>query len=186
VRRECNAERREWNALNSLNRLLKHIEQDLNSTNPIDSGADAKLPPELSNSPGPVVVVEPYWDLSVLLARNPVIPTHSHKALLDQNASPHALISWLIYAASPQGKGITRPAQFAASKLMGDAKAGAGNAYDRLAALPPKDLYELIESALSGFGPGKTVPREVFADWQSVMANASTERLLALTGQLFG
>ena len=131
-------------------------------------------------------MVKLYWDLSVLLARNPVIPTHSKKMLLDQNTSPNALVSWLIYAASPQGKGIIRPAQFAASKLMGDAQAGAGNAYDCLAALPPKALYELIESALSGLEPKSTVPQEVRADWQSVMANASTERLLALKGQLFG
>jgi hypothetical protein len=160
VRRECNAERREWNALNSLNRLLKHLEQDLNSTNPIDSGADAELSPEPSSSPGPVVV-ESYWDLPVLLARNPVIPTNSQKTLLDQNGSSKALISWLIYAASPKGKGITRPAQFAASKLVGDGQAGAGNAYDRLAALPPKTLYELIESALSGFEPGTPFPKKL-------------------------
>jgi len=133
-----------------------------------------------------LVVVEPYWDLSVLLARNPMIQITSQKTLLDQNASPNALVSWLIYAASPQGKGITRPAQFAASKLVGDAQAGAGNTYDRLAALPPKALYELIESTLSGFEPGRTVPQERCTDWQSVMANASTERFLASKGQLFG
>ena len=83
-------------------------------------------------------------------------------------------------------KGSHGPAQFAASKLMGNAQAGAGIAYDRLAALPPKALYELIESALSGLEPISTVPQEVRADWQSVMVNASTERLLALKGQLFG
>ena len=185
MRRECNTKRREWNALNSLNRLLKHLELDLNSTNPIDSGADEELSPEPSSSPG-LVVVEPYWDLSVLLARNPVIQAKSQKVLLAHNALPNALVSWLIYAASPHGKGITRPAQFAASKLMGDAKAGAGSAYDRLAFLPPKALYELIESALAGFEPGTTVPQEGCTDWHSVMANASTERLLALRGQLFG
>ena len=120
------------------------------------------------------------------MARNPEIQKNSQKTLLDQNGSSKALISWLIYAASPKGKGITRPAQFAASKLVGDAQAGAGNAYDRLAALPPKDLYEFIESALPGFDPRRPVPQEGCADWHSVMANASTERLLALRGQLFG
>lgn len=185
VRRECNAERREWNALNSLNRLLKLLEPDLNSTNSIDSHADEEPSAEPSGSQSPVVV-EPYWDLSVLFSRNPMIQTNSQKTLLDQNASPNDLVSWLIYAASPKGKGITKPAQFAASKLMWNTQAGAGNAYDRLAALPPKDLYELIESALSGFEPGRTVPQEGCADWQSVMAHASTERLLALKGQLFG
>jgi hypothetical protein len=185
VRRECNTKRREWNALNSLNRLLKHLELDLTSTNPIDSGADEELSPEPSGSPG-LVVVEPYWDLPVLVARNPVIQTNSQKTLLEQKTSPNALVSWLIYAASPKGRGITRPAQFAASKLMGDAQAGAGNAYNCLAALPPKALYELIESALSGLEPGRTVPKEGCGDWQSVMSNATTERLLALKGQLFG
>ena len=81
---------------------------------------------------------------------------------------------------------VAPPPAFAASKLMGDAQAGAGSAYDRLAALPPKALYELIESALSGFEPGRTVPKEGYPDWHSVMTNASTERLLALRGQLFG
>jgi hypothetical protein len=145
-----------------------------------------EIPPEQSNSSSPVVVVEPYWDLPVLFARNPVIPTNSQKTLLNQNASPQAFISWLIYAASSKGNGITRPAQFAASKLVVDTQAGAGSAYDRLAALTPKFLYELIESALSGFGPGSIVSQEGCADWQSVMANASAERLLALKGQLFG
>jgi hypothetical protein len=186
VRRECNAERRECNALNSLNRLLKLLEPDLNSTNSTYSGADVEPSPEPSDSPDPVVVVESYWDLAVLLARNPAIQTSSHKTLLDQNASPNALISWLIYAASPKGKGITKPAQFATSKLTANAQVGAGNAYDRLAVLPPKALYELIESALAGFEPGRTIPQEGYADWHSVMANASMERLLALKGQLFG
>jgi hypothetical protein len=133
-----------------------------------------------------VVVVEPYWDLSVLLARNPAIKDSSQKILFEQNASPIALVSWLLYAASPNGEGITKPAQFAVSKLSVNAQAGAGNAYDRLAALSPKGLYELIVSALPGFDPGITVPQEGYADWQSVMANASTERLLALKEQLFG
>jgi hypothetical protein len=185
-RRGCNAERREWNALNSLNRLLKLLERpDLNSTNSIDSGADVEPSAEPSGPSG-LVVVEPYWDLSVLFARNPVIQADSQKTLLDQNASPNALISWLIYAASPKGKGITRPAQFAASKVMVNPLSGAGNAYDRLSALSPKELYALIDSALSGFDPGRTVPQEGCADWQSVMANAPTDRLLALKGQLFG
>jgi DnaA N-terminal domain len=186
-RRGCNEERREWNALNSLNRLLKLLEKpDLNSTNPIDSNADPGTSPEPSGSPDSVVVVEPYWDISVLLARNSVISTNTQKKLLDQNTSPNAFVSWLIYTASPNGKGLIRPAQFAASKLMGNPQEGAGNVYDRLAALSPKALYELIGSALSCFEPKSTVPQEVRADWQSVMANASTERLAALKGQLFG
>ena len=179
--------RREWNALNSLNRLSKLLERpDLNSTTSNDSNADLDIPPKPSGSPNSVVVVEPAWNLPVLFTRNPEIQTNSQKMLLDQNASPKALVSWLIYAASPKGKGITRPAQFAASKLMGNIQAGAGSAYDRLAALTPKFLYELIESALPGFGPGSIVSQEGCTDWHSVMANASTERLLALRGQLFG
>jgi hypothetical protein len=186
-RRECNAERRECNALNSLNRLLKLLEKpDLNSTTSPNSSVDFDLPPEPSSSPNSVVVVEPYWNLPVLFTRNPIIQTKFQKTLLDQNASPQAFISWLIYAASSRGKGITRPVQFAASKLMGNTQEGAGNAYNRLAALSPKALYELIEITLSDFEPGRTVPQEAWADWHSVMANASTERLLALRGQLFG
>ena len=133
-----------------------------------------------------VVVVDPYWDLPVLLTHNPAIKATSQKLLVEQNASPKALVSWLIYAASPNGKGITKPALFAASKLAGNAQVGASNTYDRLAALPPKTLYELIASALTGFEPDSTVQPEVHTDWQSVMAYASTERLLALKGQLFG
>jgi hypothetical protein len=186
-RRECNAERRECNALNSLNRLLKLLEKpDLNSTTSPNSSVDFDLPPEPSSSPNSVVVVEPYWNLPVLFTRNPIIQTKFQKTLLDQNASPQAFISWLIYAASSRGKGITRPVQFAASKLMGNTQEGAGNAYNHLAALSPKALYELIEITLSDFEPGRTVPQEAWADWHSVMANASTERLLALRGQLFG
>jgi hypothetical protein len=140
VRRECNAERREWNALNSLNRLLKLLNPDLNSANSTDSPADAESSPETSGSPGSVVVVEPTWDLPALLARNPVIKDNTRKTLLEQNASPNALVSWLIYAASPNGKGITKPLLFAVSKLMGNTQAGAGNAYDRLACQRQLDL----------------------------------------------
>ena len=132
------------------------------------------------------MVVEPAWDLPGLFARNPEIQSNYQKMLLDQKASPNAFISWLIYAASSRGKGITRPAQFAASKLMESTQAGASNAYDRLAALPPKALYELIESELSDIEPGRTVPQEGCADWHSVMSNAPTERLLDLKGQLYG
>jgi hypothetical protein len=187
VRRGCNAERREWNALNSLNRLLKLLERtDLNSSNTIDSHPDADTSLESPDSPGSVVVVEPYWDSSVLFARNPAIKDTTKKILLEKKASPNALVSWLIYAASPNGTGITKPAQFAASKLTGHAHLGAGNAYDRLATLPPKALYGLLESALSGFEPDANVVQEACTDWHVVMANASTDQLLALKEQLFG
>jgi hypothetical protein len=84
--------RRGWNALNSLNRLLNLLEKpDLNSTNSIDSHSDVDTSPQPFGSSGSVVVVDPYWDLSVLFAHNPPIRKSTQQILLEQNASPNAL-----------------------------------------------------------------------------------------------
>lgn len=186
-RRECNTMRRECNALNPLNMLLKLLEQlGLNSTNPSEATQEVASDSPIIKPERSIVVVEPNWDLSVLFSRNPSVKIDTQKILLEQNASAHAFVSWLIYAASPAGKGITKPAQFAASKLVGNNQAGAGCIYDRMAALPPKNLYELIDGVLSGFRPCSTIPASAHTDWQSVMTSGSSERIVALKGQLFG
>ena len=55
------------------------------------------------------------------------------------NADPRSLISWLLYAVSPDGKGIDKPWGWALAQLRDAPEMGAGAAYDTLAALPPHE-----------------------------------------------
>ena len=186
-RRGCNTMRRESNALSSLNLLLKLLEQvDLNPSTSKETRLEMDAESLQSDLGRSVVVVDPFWDLPTLFSRNPSVKSNNQKILVEQKASAQAFVSWLIYATSPSGKGITKPAQFATSKLVGNTQAGAGSFYDHLAAQPPRILYELIYGSLSGSLQQSSVPVEARTDWQMVMTNASSERILALKHQLFG
>jgi hypothetical protein len=182
-RRACNTNRRACNALNSLNLLFKLLEQlDLNSLNTDEKFSEAEIP---SQEEGSVVVVDPAWDLQALFTRNPAVKANTRSHLVQKNASAQAFVSWLLYAASTNGKGITKPALFAASKLSADPQAGAGSIYDRLAALPPKILYGLISDSITGNWANANAVPGAQQDWQSVMANTPREHLQAFKRQLF-
>jgi hypothetical protein len=186
-RRTCNTKRRGCNTLNPLNLLVKLLEQlDLNSLNPGPGVSKEEITSQVDEKAEPVVVVEPIWDLLVLFTRNPAVKADTQKKLEERKASAQAFVSWLLYAASPNGRGISRPAQFAASKLIANPQTGSGSSYNHLAALPPKCLYELIDESLVGTRHNATVPPEGWDNWQSVMTNASAERIQALKKQLFG
>ncbi|MEW5869857.1 MAG: DnaA N-terminal domain-containing protein [Chloroflexota bacterium] len=165
--------RRACNALNTLKHLLnhlKHSEEITTSTTVSDAPGSSK--------PSQVVVGET-WDLERLLEQNRAIHAQMRRPLLENQASAQALVSWLLYAASPAGKSIRQPALFAASQLRQSPQRGAGAEYEQLAQLPPAQLLALLNAAIAS-------PYHVSnAAWRQVMAEASSKQLLALRRQLF-
>jgi hypothetical protein len=106
------------------------------------------------------VVVPSAWNLTRLFNIN---PTNSKVRITLANADPKALISWLLYAISPEGQGIKNPWSWVLSQLRESPNSGAGGPYDILAALPPKELVHLIRYSIEGAtGHARTVD-EFFA-----------------------
>ena len=95
-----------------------------------------------SGSPAARVAVIPVtWVLDRLLSLNRVHPK-TRKAV--RGGDPKALISWTLYALSPQGGGIRNPISYALARLGEDPTCGAGGDFDKLAALPPSELIRVI------------------------------------------
>jgi hypothetical protein len=96
--------------------------------------------------------------------------------LLNRQASPKAFVAWLLYAYSPAGKGIKRPGQFAASRLLKAPREGPGKPYDQIAGITPAQLsarlYEAIQDPISVLSD-PVLPRHL-------------EQLMALKQALFG
>ena len=104
----------------------------------------------------PVAVVVPSaWNLTRLFNIN---PTNSKVRISLADADPRALISWLLYAISPEGQGIKSPWSWVLSQLRDSPNSGAGGPYDILAALSPKELVHLIRYSFVGAtGHARTV-----------------------------
>jgi hypothetical protein len=86
------------------------------------------------------------WVLRKLLVQNHAHPKVT-KELLSRNASVTAFVSWLLYATSASGIGIKDPFAYAITSLREDPSSGAGEVYDRLAAMPPAELIALIDNS---------------------------------------
>ena len=84
------------------------------------------------------------WVLDRILILNRVHPK-TQKAV--RGASSLALVSWLLYALSPQGQGIDQPISYALARLKDDPQTGAGDDYDKLARLVPCELIEVAYKA---------------------------------------
>ncbi len=87
------------------------------------------------------------WDVLDLLQRNHVHPS-VQKQLLEAEMSAQALVSWILFSASREGKWVSDPLAHAISRLRAEPRRGAGPTFDRLAALPPARLQALIDRAL--------------------------------------
>jgi hypothetical protein len=99
-----------------------------------------------SGSPAARVAVIPvHWVLDRLLSLNRVHPK-TRKAV--RGGDPKALISWMLYALSPQGGGIRNPISYALARLGEDPTCGAGGDFDNLAALPPSELIRVIHDGV--------------------------------------
>lgn len=169
--------RRDCNALNTLKHLLNHLKHlEVLSTSTTGEKSAAGVSGAAQAAP---VVVGEAWDLGCLLEHNRSINAQTRQALRQSQASAPAFVSWLLYAASPSGVSIRQPALFAASQLRQDPQRGAGEAYDRLAKLPPPRLLELLNAAISN-------PYQAsHPDWRQTMSETNSKRLLALRRQLF-
>ncbi|MBN2116277.1 MAG: hypothetical protein JW730_06895 [Anaerolineales bacterium] len=87
------------------------------------------------------------WVLDRLLNLNKVHPK-TQKAV--RGGSAQALVSWLLYALSRDGRGISMPLNYALARLAEDPQCGAGDSYDQLAGLPPAALINLASRAARG------------------------------------
>lgn len=117
------------------------------------------------------------WDLQDLLRRASVHP--ATRARL-QGASAVAWVSWLLYWASPLGERLLEPTGNAVSRLKEAPDAPMAGAFERLAALGPDGLAEMVVPRVAsrfGYHPSTQ-------DWDDIMAGASDERLRRLVDLL--
>lgn len=112
------------------------------------------------------------WCLKSLLAN----AGEKQRILLSQQEKNGiAFVSWLIHgAANPR---IESPYSLAIAKLTETPRKGAGGACDRLAALPPEELIQMLQQRLSLSQPGNT-------DWDLVLGNAKLDRIRLLVDLL--
>ena len=68
------------------------------------------------------------------------------RELLEAQASVHAFVSWVLYAASPASGKLSDPLGYALSRLREHPLKEARSPFRQLADLPPDELLELIGS----------------------------------------
>jgi len=136
-------------------------------------------------APTPAGAAPDHWELGSLLRRNQVHPK-VQRELLDVQASVHAFVSWVLFAASPQGGKLADPLGYAISRLRAHPLQEAGGVFRQFAGLPPRELLALIQST-----PTHTceLPKQtnhpLAAAWKRVMGS-SNPRLPAAQTILFG
>jgi hypothetical protein len=129
-------------ALNSLKpNLLNSVNTTTLNTSPDES--EKQGPPTVEKG----VVLPSAWVLDRLLVQNKVHPK-TQKSV--RGGSARALVSWLLYALSSDGRGISRPLNYALARLAEDPQMGAGDQYDQLASVPPAVLIDLADRASRG------------------------------------
>ncbi len=140
-----------------------------------------------SGSPSARAAVMPsVWVLDRLLSVNRVHPK-TRKSVRGGDAK--ALVSWLLYAMSPEGSGIKNPVSYALTRLGEDPTSGAGGAFDDLAALSPSDLITVIQDGVRGMSQRDFASVEQGSTaghlWLSAMGSGNT-RATALLSILLG
>ena len=104
--------------------------------------------PTTQRTEGTAADVPAHWELKRLLRHNNVHPK-VQRELLEVQTSVQAFVSWVLYTTSSEGKWISDPLGYTISRLREDPLCGAGNAFDQLATLPPKDLKNLIDLSVA-------------------------------------
>lgn len=133
---------RVFKALNSLKPNL------LNSINTTTLNTSRSQGDKNSDSMvGQGAVLPSAWVLDRLLAQNKVHPK-TQKTV--RGGSAKALVSWLLYALSPDGHGISKPLNYALARLAEDPQSGAGDPYDALADISPAALIDFAGRASRG------------------------------------
>jgi hypothetical protein len=100
------------------------------------------------------------------------ISLKKQQTLLEQEKSAVPFLSWVLYGiANPS---IQDPIGLAVSKLCEQSGLQAGGAFDRLAALPPDQLIQLIQMELAMRYPSNR-------DWRLVVKSIYRERVILLS-----
>lgn len=141
------------------------------------------LSTSMQHAEEPIQPAPARWSLGSLLAHNHAHPGISRE-LLARQGSAQALVSWLLYGCSPAGAGLRNPFAHALTCLREDPQRGAGGAFDRLAALPPARLLDLLARAPRDRLSARST-RSANPDWEAAMGRANPE-LKTLERMLLG
>ena len=114
---------------------------------------------------------KPEWDLALLQKQN---NASNHKTV-----NPTALVSWLLYAYSPEGEGIRNPYAFALSQLKDDPNKFASDPFAQLAKLGRDELLGKFTQFL------QLGEIERGAGWKKFVRNVKRSRLVELAERLF-
>jgi len=98
-----------------------------------------------NSNPAATTAIPDFWELKTLLEQNDVHPK-VQRELLEVQASVHAFVSWVLYAASPTSGRLSDPLGYALSRLREHPLKEARSPFRQLADLPPVELLELIHS----------------------------------------
>ena len=107
----------------------------------------------------------------------------NREKILEQENDAQSFVSWLIHASS--NPFIRNPYNLAITKIKEFPKQGAGGACDKLAALPPAQLVDLIafglETQFYGIHPGSS---SVKKDWLMLFGEGKQNRVRLLADAL--
>ena len=154
--------------------LLKTLQIFQDSFQEIDSSTTQDSP--TSGNSGQAVEgvtdLERNWSLEKLLAKADL---KNRQSLLSQENDATAFVSWIIYGVSQPG--IQNPISLSISRLKANPGVSAGGASERLAAIPPCQLANLVEQHLSLRSPSDR-------SWQMLFAQATRDRIFLLADLL--
>jgi hypothetical protein len=134
---------------------------------------------------GATTDIPDFWELKILMEQNDVHPK-VQRELLEAQASVHAFVSWVLYAASPMSGRLSDPLGYALSRLREHPLKEARGTFRQLADLPPVELLELIHSTPQGrYKMPPQCDHPLAGAWKKVMG--SQNRMLPAVQQiLFG
>lgn len=125
-----------------------------------------------------------FWELEVLLQQNDVHPK-VQRELLEVQASVHALVSWVLYVASPASGNLSDPLGYALSRLREHPLREARGIFRQLADLPPAELLMLIDSTPArAYEIPTRMEHPLAAAWKKAMGSNNL-RLPAVRAILF-
>ena len=146
---------------------------------------DQKITSTTHHENAGATTVPDFWELRKLLEQNDVHPK-VQRELLEVQASVHAFVSWVLYAASPMSGKLSDPLGYALSRLREHPLKEARGTFRQLADLPPDELLELIQSTpQERYRMPPPCNHPLAGAWQKVMG--SQNRMLpAVKEILFG
>jgi hypothetical protein len=113
-------------------------------------------------------VKQSVWNFEELLRR---VNSSNRSAILSQEISPKALVSWILYGvASP---GVQNPLSLAVARLCDQPGVSAGGVFDRLARYSPAVIAQLYRQSLNWQG-------NVDPDWKIAFKEVDRDRLALL------